>query len=132
MIRFPITFLTSIFSVAVLFFSCKKEAGEGGSGKISGKLYGYDINTAGLVTDSGYAGGYRVYISYGEEGNANNDVRTSYNGQYVFSGLKKGTYTVFTYSQCDTCLFNQKTVKQTVTLKSNKEEAMLPDLIIFD
>jgi len=120
------------FIFILSFISCQKEAGEGGSGKITGKLYGYDVNNAGVVTDSGYAAGYRVYISFGEDGNANNDVRTSYNGQYEFSGLRKGNYTVFAYSQCDTCLFNQATIKQTVMLNSNKDEVNAPDLVIFD
>jgi len=121
-----------VICIIVFFVSCKKEPGEGGAGRISGKLYGYDINTNGIVTDSGYAGGYRVYISYGSEGNADNDVRTSFNGQYEFTGLKKGTYTVFTYSQCDTCLLNKATIKETVTLNSNKDEVVVPDLVIFD
>jgi len=132
MLKIRIEYLLLIVCGVLSFVSCNKEPGEGGAGKISGKLYGYDINTNGVVTDSGYAGGYRVYISYGLEGNADNDVRTSYNGQYEFKGLKQGTYTIFSYSQCDTCLFNQATVKQTVTLNSNKDEVIVPDLVIFD
>jgi len=124
-------YLTAFFFI-LSFISCQKEAGEGGSGKITGKLYGYDINNNGVVTDSGYAGGLRVYISFGEEGNANNDVRTSFNGQYEFTGLRKGNYTVFAYSQCDSCIFNQATIKQTVTLSNNRDEVNLPDLVIFD
>lgn len=124
-------YLIVIFFI-LAFTSCQKDPGEGGSGKITGKLYGYDINNNGVVTDSGYAGGYRVYISYGDEGFANNDVRTSFNGQYEFIGLRKGNYTVFAYSQCDTCLFNQATIKQTVMLNSNKDEVNAPDLVIFD
>ncbi len=132
MSKIQLEYLSILICGIILFVSCNKEPGEGGAGKISGKLFGYDINSEGIVTDSGYAGGYRVYISYGTEGNANNDVRTSYNGQYEFTGLKKGTYTIFAYSQCDACLFNQTSVKQTVTLSSNKDEVVVPDLVIFD
>lgn len=132
MSKLRLKYIAMIICGIIFFVSCNKEPGEGGAGKISGKLFGYDVNNAGIVTDSGYAGGYRVYISYGTEGIANNDVRTSYNGQYEFAGLKKGTYTVFAYSQCDTCLFNQSSVKQTVTLSSNKDEVIVPDLVIYD
>jgi hypothetical protein len=132
MTKLPYEYLTVFVILIITLASCQKEEGEGGAGKISGKLYGYDINTNGEVNDSGYAGGYRVYISYGTEGNANDDVRTSFNGQYEFTGLRKGTYTIFTYSQCNDCLFNQETVKQTITLNSNKDEVVVPDLVIYD
>lgn len=116
----------------VLFTACSKEPGEGGNSVIRGKVFGYDINTSEVVTDSGYVGGLRVYISYGDNTTADNDVRTSYTGEYEFRGLRKGKYTIFTYSQCNGCLFNQEVKKTQVEITENKQEVEAPQLVIFD
>ena len=126
---------TPIFYFLVLtlvFSSCSKEAGQGGSSIISGKVYGYDINPNSIVTDSAYVQDARVYISYGDGTTVDDDTRTSYTGEYTFRGLRKGTYTIFTYSQCNDCPFNQEVVKETITIGSNKEEVIAPDLVIYD
>lgn len=125
--------ISSLALLSLLLFSaCSKEPGEGGSASISGKVFGYDINTSGIVTDSAYAGDYRVYISYGDNGAADNDVRTSYTGEYTFKGLRKGKYKVYVFSQCDTCTFNQNYTVQQVEITSNKQEMVLPDFVIYD
>jgi hypothetical protein len=118
--------------IAMGLISCSKEAGEGGTSSIQGKIFGYDVNTSGIVTDSAYVQDARVYISYGDGTTADDDVRTSYTGDYVFRGLRKGKYTIFVYSQCNSCPFNQEVVKQTVEITDNKQEVTAPDLKIFD
>jgi hypothetical protein len=125
--------LKNIFFIATLFlFSCKKEAGEGGTASIKGRVWGYDINTSGIVTDSAEVQDARVYISYGDNTTVDDDTRSSYTGEYIFRGLQKGTYTVFVYSQCNDCPFNQEVVKQTIEITDNGKEVSVPDLIIFD
>mgnify|MGYP002655173270 CR=1 FL=1 len=123
-----------IFAVtlAVGFTSCSKEAGEGGTSSIQGKIFGYDVNTSGIVTDSAYVQGARVYITYGEGTTVDDDVRTSYTGDYIFRGLRKGKYTIFVYSQCNGCPFNQEVVKQTIEITDNKQVVIAPDIKIFD
>lgn len=125
--------LKNIFFIATLFlFSCKKEAGEGGTASIKGRVWGYDINTSGIVTDSAEVQDARVYISYGDNTTVDDDTRSSYTGEYIFRGLQKGTYTVFVYSQCNDCPFNQEVVKQTIEITENGKEVLVPDLIIFE
>jgi hypothetical protein len=123
-----------IFAVVVslMFASCAKEAGDGGTSSIQGKVFGYDVNTSGIVTDSAYVQDARVYITYGDGTTVDDDVRTSFTGDYVFRGLRKGKYTIFVYSQCNSCPFNQEVVKQTVEITDNKQEVTAPDLKIFD
>jgi hypothetical protein len=128
MFRFSLLSILSLFTL----ISCSKEAGEGGSASISGKVFGYDVNTSGVITDSAYAGDYRVYISYGDNSAADNDVRTSYSGDYTFKGLRKGNYKVYVFSQCDTCVFNQNYLVQDVEITSNKQDLILPDFVIYD
>ncbi len=121
-----------IFGVSILLGSCAKEAGEGGNSTIKGRVFGYDINTAGIVTDSAVVQDARVYISYGENTSIDNDTRSSYTGEYVFRGLHKGRYTIFVYSQCDTCPFNQEVKKQVVEITEKNQELLAPDIVIFD
>lgn len=118
--------------VMSLSSSCKKDAGEGGLASISGKVYGYDINSAGIVTDSGYVGDVQVYISYGDHTYVDDNVRTSYTGEYSFQGLQKGKYTIFTYSECDTCNFNQTSIVQKFEITSSKQDGELPDFVIYN
>lgn len=118
--------------IAIALISCSKEAGEGGTSSIQGKVFGYDVNTSGIVTDSAYVQDTRVYITYGDGSTIDNDTRTSYTGDYIFRGLRKGIYTIFVYSQCNDCPFNQEVVKQTVEITENKQEVIAPDLKIFD
>jgi hypothetical protein len=118
--------------IAMGLISCSKEAGEGGTSSIQGKIFGYDVNTSGIVTDSAYVQDARVYISYGDGTTVDDDVRTSYTGDYVFRGLRKGKYTIFVYSQCNSCPFNQEVVTQTVEITDNKQEVTAPDIKIFD
>lgn len=124
--------LLPAISLCVFFASCTKEAGEGGNATIHGYVFGYDINSSGIVTDSGAAAGQKVYISYGDNTTIDDDVETSYTGEYEFRGLRKGTYTLFAYSQCDTCLFNQKVVSMKVEITENKQDVIAPDLVIYD
>lgn len=121
-----------VMAIAIGLISCSKEAGEGGTSSIQGKIFGYDVNTSGIVTDSAYVQDARVYISYGDGTTVDDDVRTSYTGEYIFRGLRKGKYTIFVYSQCNSCPFNQEVVKQTVEITDNKQEVTAPDLKIFD
>jgi hypothetical protein len=125
--------LRNILLIATFFlFSCKKEAGEGGTASIKGRVWGYDINTSGIITDSAEVQDARVYISYGDNTTVDDDTRSSHTGEYIFRGLQKGKYTVFTYSQCNDCPFNQEVVKQSIEIADNGEEVLVPDLIIFD
>lgn len=123
---------TSLVLFSFILGSCTKEAGEGGSSTLKGRIYGYDINTSGIVTDSAVVQDARVYISYGDNTTVDDDTRSSYTGEYAFRGLQKGTYTIFVYSQCNDCPFNQEVKKQLVEITEKNQEVVVPDFIIFD
>ena len=126
------TLLPAIALSWFLFSACEKDAGEGGLGTIRGRVYGYDYNAAGTLHDSGYVGGIRVYISYGDHTWVDDDVRTSASGDYAFQGLHKGHYTLMVISECDSCNFNQSYVTQHANLETEEQELTLPDFIIRD
>lgn len=112
--------------------SCKKEAGEGGLATITGKVYATDISSSGVLKAEGYLGEARVYISVAGETAFFEDTRTSYDGSYRFDFLRKGSYDIWTYSDCDTCQWAQKYQIQSVTIDDKRETVTVPDLhIIF-
>lgn len=115
----------------ILVVACEKEPGKGGLASVQGKVYGYDQNAFGIVHDSGYAGGFKVYISYGENDWVDGTETTSPTGDYCFKGLQKGLYRVAVYSRCDTCLFNQVYFEQSAEITETKQKAVLPDFVIY-
>lgn len=127
-----ISYLIILAISAMMIASCGIEPGEGGLASIRGKVYGYDINSAGRVLDSGYVGDARVYIAYGSNTWSDDDVRTSFSGDYAFRGLQKGKYTLWVFSQCDSCAFNQTYVKKEVEITESNQELVVPDFVIFD
>ncbi len=80
--------------------SCVKEAGEGGSGTIIGKVYAYDYNAEMTTLRSQYyAPDEDVYIIYGDDSIFSDRTRTNHDGTYRFKYLRPGTYTIFVYSK---------------------------------
>ena len=121
-----------ILFFAFVFSSCEKEVGSGGTAKITCKVFGYDINSSGIVLDSAYVGDVRVYLSYGDHSWPDEDERTSYSGDYAFQGLQKGKYKVFVFTKCITCAFDQASIVQEVEITKNGETIVLPDFKIKD
>ncbi len=124
--------LCSMLALAALFIlsSCKKEPGEGGLATIKGKLYAYEYNNYGEVIDSGYLAGERVFISYGNDATAEDDVRSGYDGSFEFNWLQKGEYAIWSISRCDSCPLSQTFSKQVITIEKRREEVSTSDLII--
>jgi hypothetical protein len=128
-----VVFICTCVALAALFFSsCGVEPGEGGLASIRGKVFGYDINSSGKILDSSYVGDARVFISYGNHSWSDDDVRTAYNGEYAFRGLQKGKYTLWVFSQCDSCPFNQTYVKKEAEITESEQEVILSDFVIYD
>ncbi|HNQ61323.1 MAG TPA: hypothetical protein PKJ62_02945 [Bacteroidia bacterium] len=97
--------LTLIFSFILAFYSCKKEAGEGGTSTITGKItvYNFDNNNFNCCPDTFPAVDHDVFVIYGADGNIyDNDVKTSFDGTYEFKYLQKGKYKIFAYSEDST------------------------------
>ena len=102
-----ILLITAIVSV---FLACQKEAGKGGTSSVSGKVITYEINHFDVPGSNQrvdtlayyYHADEEVYIIYGDEDNYYDDsYETSFDGSFRFENLRKGTYTVFIYSDCE-------------------------------
>ena len=113
----------------VLLPGCTKPEGEGGSSAIYGKIWAEDYNGSGELLNEFYLADEDVFIIYGDEDNYYDDsYETSFDGSFRFQYLRPGTYTVFAYSDCDSCLSGTEAISQTVEISGNNEDIILPDL----
>ena len=122
--------LPILFGLSVLLGGCQKP-GEGGTATIVGKVYAKDYDDLGTLISEFYAPDEDVYIIYGG-GTSLHDDRyvTTFDGSFRFQYLTKGEYTVFVYSDCDTCASGIEAISQTVSITSNGEDIVLDDLVI--
>lgn len=136
------SFYLLLFSIVflLLFNSCKKEAGEGGTSFIKGRVYvKYYNKNFTLLADSAYAPDIDIYIIYGDEFSYGERKRTSYNGTYEFKYLQKGTYKIFAYTRDSTGTYrnlvnqyaNDLPVIQEVEITKNKQTVEVPDINIL-
>ena len=123
------------------FTACKKEPGEGGNSTIMGRVkvldydYGYSNGKCRWVkTREYYAPDERVYIIYGEDTIHSDDIRTNPDGYYRFEWLRKGTYTLFAYSEDTTgnVVSGEFPVKVTIEITKKKQEVIVPEIIVID
>jgi hypothetical protein len=94
--RFKLLLLLVVFT---LFFSCKKQEGEGGMATIKGNVWVRDWDKnfnllmyehPGLDED--------VFIVYGDQSGYGDKVSTDLNGNFEFRFLRKGIYTIYSLS----------------------------------
>jgi len=121
-----------LFLIPIAFIACSKDPGVGGSSSINGTVMVVDI-VVGNPVDTTYAEGEDVFLLYGSDTLKPYDdsFETSWNGTYKFDYLRKGTYTVFVYSD-DYPNSNENTpVFSTIEIDKNGTEYTLDDIVIF-
>lgn len=114
----------AITATALLATACTKEPGVGGKAEIRGRVFitEYDNNTNQPNGNTYFAPDYRVYITYGDNDFYDDNVDTDPNGLFVYSWMRKGKYTVFTYSDCpDSCESGVEVKSKTVEINDSKE-----------
>lgn len=118
-----------IIGTAILLTSCLKDEGKGGTGTIEGYLFAcqHDDDNFLLTTDTLPAAKTDTYIIYGNNTYFGDDVETDGNGFYQFKYLRKGDYTIFSYST----LANGSRVMemQKVSVKNGKT-TICPNIVI--
>jgi len=120
---------TFLSCLTILLAGCTKPEGEGGTSTIQGKVYAFDYNSAGVLIDGYYLPDEDVYIIYGDgDYYYDDDYTTSFDGSFRFQYLTKGTYTVFVYSDCETCPSGVEPISRTVEITSNNQDIILEDL----
>lgn len=90
--------------VLLLALGCKKKPGEGGKAEIKGRIIAdYYCDDTGELLETAPIAGQRIYISYGESSNFDDDTRTSSTGEYAFKFMYPGEYTITVLSECGAC-----------------------------
>jgi hypothetical protein len=123
-------FLSVLVATGVFISSCEKEPGFGGLATITGKVYAFDYNPAGSLIGEGYTGDIEVFISVEGQPGVLDRIRTSFDGSYIFTQLRKGSYVIWVFSDCDICTDNKEPVSQIVKVNSNRQEITLEDFRI--
>ena len=117
-------------SIAVFYYSCKKGPGEGGRASIKGKVYAVNYDNGFVFQkDSGYFGGQKVYIIYGDEIAVGKSQDTNNDGAYEFTYLRKGKYKVYVYTKIGNGQLDSAVV-QTGEITDKKQVLELPDFKI--
>lgn len=122
------------FLIIGMFFSCDKPAGEGGTSKIKGKIYIRDYNSNfTLLQDEFYAMEERVYITYGDHEFYDDDIRTGYDGTYQFDELRKGSYTIYAYTDdsLQVAPGGQYPIFKTVEITEEYQTIEIPTIILL-
>ncbi|MBI4932172.1 MAG: hypothetical protein HY841_15545 [Bacteroidetes bacterium] len=125
----PLVFLIFLIPI-VVFNSCKKGAGEGGRASIKGKVYTVNYDAQLLAKrDSGYLGGQKVYIIYGDETAVGSNQDSNNEGAYEFTYLRKGKYKVYVYTKVANGQLDSAVV-QSGEITDKKQTLELPDFKI--
>ncbi len=104
-------FLT-IFTIFT-FSSCKKGPGDGGRASIKGKVFSVNYNSSlTLPQDSGYIGGEKVYVIYGDQTIVGDNQDSNNEGAFQFNFLRKGKYKVYVYTKTLTNHLDSAIVKE--------------------
>lgn len=120
--------LIILLSILVLSVSnsCKKVEGTGGGATIKGMINEQKYNALGNIIAEYPAADKNVYLIYGTTDQFyDDDVKTSYDGSFMFKYLQKGTYTIFVYEDDANQPSGKNVIKQTFEIT---EKGQVQDL----
>jgi hypothetical protein len=127
-----LTFLRifTVISVLIILAACSKDEGVGGKATIKGTLIAQELNNSGQVTAEYPFPDQRVFIVYGDNDFYGDDLRTHFNGNFEFEFLRAGSYTVYAYSDCNTCLAGKEAIMIDTVIMDNNEIVELGNLVV--
>lgn len=119
---------------AMLFASCKKQAGKGGDASISGTIAVKHYNSTFTEFISEYPGtDTYVYLIYDDDITYGQRIKSNYKGQFEFKYLYQGDYTVYLYSLDSTLTSADGSVSivRDVSITGRKDNIDLGTIQIF-
>ena len=130
--------LILLIAITIVFTACKKEAGEGGTSVIQGQVYKihtFQNSTTGEIDTLYFQldAGKDIFIIYSDDETDiyDDEFETDYNGRYRFEFLRKGDYTIYTYSDSsDVNTTYDYPVFRHIEIKSNNSTNNLDDFVI--
>ena len=124
-----IKLILPIFILFIVFSSCRKVEGPGGSVTIKGVVV--ERNHVGTSIFEYPAADQDVYIIYGSENSFyDDDVSTSYDGSFEFRYLQKGDYQIFAYQDNPSVASGTDEVLVQVNASENNQVIILDTIYI--
>ncbi|RCL71685.1 MAG: hypothetical protein DBW72_06775 [Flavobacteriales bacterium] len=124
-----IKLILPIFILLMVFSSCRKVEGPGGSVTIKGVVI--ERNHVGTSIFEYPAADQDVYIIYGSENSFyDDDVSTSYDGSFEFRYLQKGDYQIFAYQDNPSVASGTDEVLVQVNASENNQVILLDTIYI--
>lgn len=124
-----IKLILPIFILFIVFSSCRKVEGPGGSVTIKGVVI--ERNHVGTSIFEYPAADQDVYIIYGSENSFyDDDVSTSYDGSFEFRYLQKGDYQIFAYQDNPSVASGMDEVLVQVNASENNQVIILDTIYI--
>ncbi len=128
------------FSCVVLFFSCKKDAGDGGNSTISGNIkkdIRVNLTNPLPLRATVPAADQDVYIIYGDHTSPDDRVQTNFDGNFEFLYLRPGKYTIYTFSKDTNSVAvnwdeSHMTILREVEINDKKEDVIAEEMKIYD
>jgi hypothetical protein len=128
-------FVSIAVATLLLAIGCRKEAGSGGNCAIQGRLWVRDFNSTFTQLIAEYPGeDTYVYIVYGSHYGYDERIKTDYKGEFEFTALYPGEYTIYAYSADSTLTDpnNNVAVLREVTIEKRKEVVDLGNIVIYE
>ena len=130
--------LILLIAIIIVFAACTKEAGEGGTSVIQGQVYKihtFQNSTTGEIDTLYFQldAGKDIFIIYSDDETDiyDDEFETDYNGRFRFEFLRKGDYTIYTYSDSsDVNTTYDYPVFRHIEIKSNNSTNNLDDFVI--
>jgi hypothetical protein len=126
--------LISAMMIILAGSACKKEAGEGGTSSILGRVWVEEWDGSFTYHDSlndRWGKELDVYIIFGNNVSYGDRVRTNYDGCFEFKYLREGEYTIYVYSKAAVAGGVQE-VKKTVTISGSNQAVDAGKFTIID
>ena len=111
-----------IASALIFIIGCSKEPGVGGSASIAGSVKSVDAYNPVTGDTTFYDVAKKdVYIIYGDDPSVayHDNYETSWNGQFRFDYLRKGTYQIYVLEDCNACPGGSTSVFKSITIDKN-------------
>ena len=116
---------------------CTRTAGEGGVTTVQGNV---EIEQRIVITNPSNAtvipaADQDVYIAYGDRVGPDDRVRTNYDGEFAFYGLRPGDYTIYVYSEDTMPTSNNApdvAIIRELTIEQGEEEVDLGTIRIYE
>ena len=127
--RTKIKLILPIFVLLMVFSSCKKVEGPGGTVTIKGVII--ERNHVGTSVFEYPAADQDVYLIYGSENSFyDDDIKSSYDGSFEFRYLQKGNYQIFAYEDDNSVASGMSEVLVNVSATENNQVVILDTIYI--